>query len=99
MVDIHSSTPLWHGRSKPTKATAVIHQIADGIEKSGYTVDWDSAYSTVSIECEDHADASDNWFLQGEEADQFINELQAMCKQYPSLDERTAALCLVSNYI
>lgn len=81
-------------RSKPTKATKYIHQRADWTEKSGISVDWDSAFSTVSIDCE----GEDSIFMQGDEADKFINEIEAMCKRFPSLDEYTAALALSAPY-
>ena len=32
--------------------------------------------------------------MQGDDAESFINEVETMCKRFPSLDEDTAALSL-----
>ena len=36
--------------------------------------------------------------MQGDEAETFIEEVRALCKRYPSLDEDTAALALAEPY-
>ncbi|MFN7881567.1 MAG: hypothetical protein ACK5PF_00920 [bacterium] len=82
-------------RSKPTKATRYIHEAADYSFNSGAVVDWDSAFSTFSIDAENE----DGIFMQGDEADQVIAEIDALCKKYPSLDPYTAALCIAKPYI
>lgn len=82
-------------RSNPTKATRYIHQQADYTEQSRVSVDWDSAFSTVNIS---HP-GDDDIFMQGDDADEFIAELDALCKRFPSLDEYTAALALAKPYV
>lgn len=76
--------------SKPTKATKYIHAAADRARAGGIVIDWDSAFSTVSID----APGQDGAFMQGDEADEFIAQIDALCKRYPSLDSYTAALAL-----
>lgn len=82
-------------RSKATKATKVIHQMADYVERSGITVTWSGIMSIVSIDAED----GQNAFMQGEEAADFIKEVRQLCRKYRSLDEYTAALCLANPYV
>jgi hypothetical protein len=36
--------------------------------------------------------------MQGDEADNFVEEVRDLCKRYPSLDENTAALALAEPY-
>lgn len=82
-------------RSKPTRATRHIHEAADYSERSGASVDWDSAFCTFSID----APGEESIFMQGDEASERIEEIAALCKRYPSLDEYTAALCIAKPYI
>lgn len=77
-----------------TKATKFIREAAARTRASGVTVDMDSPYSTVAID----APGQDGVFMQGDEADQFITEVRALCKRYRSLDEDTAALALAEPY-
>lgn len=77
-----------------TKANKYIVESAYRVYESGVTVDWDYAFSTVSINCE----GEDEIFMQGDDADQFIGEINALCKRFPSLDEYTAALALAEPY-
>lgn len=77
-----------------TKATKFIREAAARCRASGVTVDMDSPYSTVAIDAPGH----DGVFMQGDEADQFITEVRALCKRYRSLDEDTAALALAAPY-
>lgn len=83
-------------RSKPTKATRYIHQMADYTEASGFSVDWCSSFSTVSI---DGRKSHEYVFMQGDEADSFIKEINALTRRYPSLDSYTAALALAKPYV
>lgn len=82
-------------RSKPTRATRVIHELADYTERSGFSVDWCSSMSTVSIDSK----GDEYTFMQGDEADQFIAEIDKLTKRYPSLDDYTAALALAKPYV
>jgi hypothetical protein len=77
-----------------TKATKFIREAAARQRASGVTVDIDSAFSTVAID----APGEIGVFMQGDEADNFIEEVRALCKRYPSLDEDTAALALAEPY-
>ena len=80
--------------ARTTKATRYIRAAAKRCSDGGVVVDWDSGYSTVSID----APGEDGLFMQGDEADSFIDEVEALCKRYPSLDEYTAALALAEPY-
>lgn len=77
-----------------TKATKYILEVAKRATDSGVSVDWDSGMSTVSITCAEEEDI----FMQGDEADTFIAEIDALCKRYPSLSESNAALALAEPY-
>lgn len=77
-----------------TRATKFIREAADYCRAGGVTVDIDSPFSTVAID----APSEDGIFMQGDEAESFINEVRALCKRYPSLDEDTAALALAKPY-
>jgi DNA-binding NarL/FixJ family response regulator len=77
-----------------TKATKYIREAAERCRASGVTVDIDSRFPTVAID----APGADGVFMQGDEADTFIEEVRALCKRYPSLDEDTAALALAEPY-
>ena len=81
--------------SKPTKATKYIHVIAKRFKDSGATIEWDSAFSTVRIDC----NGEDYVFMQGTEADSFIDEIKAMTRRYPSLNEYTAACAIAEPII
>jgi hypothetical protein len=78
-----------------TKATRFIHEAADFVRNSGFTVTIDSPFSWVSIDGPD----DENVFMQGEEAETFIDEVRTLCKRYPSLTEDTAALALAKPYV
>ena len=77
-----------------TRATKFIREAAARCRADGVTVDIDSSYSTVAID----APGQDGVFMQGDEADTFIDEVRALCKRYPSMDEDTAALALAAPY-
>ena len=76
--------------SKPTRATKYIHEAAKRVRDGGITVDYDSAFETVAIDAPDQ----EGVFMQGHEAADFINEVEALCRRFPSLDSDTAALAL-----
>jgi hypothetical protein len=80
--------------SKPTRATRFLHEAADRCRNGDVTIECDSAYSTVAIDAPGH----DGIFMQGDEADEFIAEVDALCKSYPSLDRDTAELALAEPY-
>lgn len=78
-----------------TKATRYILEAASRCMLGGVTVDIDRRYPTVSM---DIPGSEDGCFMQGDEADQFIAEVDALCKRFRSLDEHTAALALAEPY-
>jgi len=77
-----------------TKATKFIREAAARCRASGVTVDIDSRFPTVAID----APGEDGISWQGHVAENFIGEVRALCKRYPSLDEDTAALALAEPY-
>lgn len=77
-----------------TRATRFIHAAAQRSRNGGVTVDVDSAFSTVAID----APGFDGVFMQGDEADNFIAERDALCKRFPSLSEDVAELALTEPY-
>jgi len=82
---------------KTTKATRYICEAAQRCINGGITVDcsrYDSGYSEVSIGAPD----GDFIFLQGDEAETFLAERDALCKRYPSLAFWLAELALAEPY-
>ena len=77
-----------------TKATRFIREAAQRCMNGDVTVQIDRRYSTVAID----RPGFEGCFMQGNEADSFIDEVDALCKRYPSLDEDTAALALAEPY-
>ena len=73
-----------------TKATRYHRERAEYVRRSGYSVDINTAYSTVAI---------GDIFMQGDDADTFIDEMRTICKRFPSMDPDTAACCLAADYI
>jgi len=62
---------------------------------SGVSVDWNSTYSTVSIYCE----GSEGVFMQGHEAEEFINQIELITRRFRSFSEYHAALVLAYDYL
>ena len=77
-----------------TKATRYIREAAQRSRNGDVTVDIDRGYSTVAIDCP----GFDGCFMQGDEAETFIGEVDALRKRYRSLNEDTAALALAEPY-
>lgn len=61
----------------------IIQTLANYTRKSGFTVTVNSAFSTVAIEDV----AGEGFFLQGEEADKYIDEAREMAAQHDMPDE------------
>lgn len=80
--------------SKPNPRTRVFWQAAQRMRDAGITVDTDSAYSTVSIDCP----GEDSIFMQGDEADSFIEECRKLWTRYPSLPMDVAELATAEPY-
>lgn len=77
-----------------TKATRIFWDAAKRMSDAGITVDTDSAYSTVSID----APGQESIFMQGDEADSFIEECRKLWNRYPSLPMDVAELATAEPY-
>ena len=77
-------------------ALILINQ-AEYVTNSGFTVKTNSAYSTVAIDHE--LDKEDGIFLQGEEADLFIEEAIKLWQEVCTLGIDTCELSLAKPYI
>lgn len=84
---------LYPGRRR-SRATRFIWDAADRMHASGVTVDCDSAYSTVSID----APGKESIFMQGDDADTFIEECRKLWNRYPSLPMDVCELALAEPY-
>jgi hypothetical protein len=80
--------------SKPNPRTRIFWAAAKRMRDAGITVDTDSAYSTVSID----APGEESIFMQGEDADSFIEECRKLWNRYPSLPMDVAELATAEPY-
>ncbi len=80
--------------SKPNKRTRIFWDAAQRMRDAGITVDTDSGYSTVSID----APGQESIFMQGEDADTFIEECRKLWNRYPSLPMDVCELALAEPY-
>jgi len=80
--------------SKPNKRTHIFRDAAQRMRDAGITVDTDSAYSTVSIECP----GEESIFMQGDDAAAFIAECEKLWRRYPSLPMDVCELALAKPY-
>ena len=80
--------------SKPNKRTRIFWDAAKRMRDAGITVDTDSAYSTVSID----APGEESIFMQGDDADAFIEECRKLWTRYPSLPMDVAELATAEPY-
>ena len=80
--------------SKPNKRTRIFWDAAKRMTDAGITVDTDSGYSTVSIDCP----GEETIFIQGHEADSFIEECRKLWNRYPSLPMSIAELATAEPY-
>ncbi len=83
-----------HPDRKRTRATRIFWDAAQRMHDAGITVDCDSAYSIVSIECP----GTEGALMQGNEADAFIEECRKMWNRYPSLPMDVCELALAEPY-
>lgn len=79
---------------KSNPRTRIFWQAAQRMRDAGITVDTDSAYSTVSID----APGQESIFMQGDEADSFIEECRKLWNRYPSLPMDVAELASAEPY-
>ena len=79
---------------KRTRATWFLWGAAQRMHDAGITVDTDSSYSTVSID----APGQESIFMQGDEADAFIEECRKLWSRYPSLPMDVCELALAEPY-
>jgi len=77
-----------------TPATRHIWQAYDRMKAAGIDVDCDSSYSTVAISCR----GEDDLFMQGDEADSFIDECRKLWNRYPSLPMDVCEMALAEAY-
>ena len=77
-----------------TRATRFIWQAYDRMRAGGVEVETDSAYQTVCIS----APGVDDIFMQGDEADSFIEECRKLWKRYPSLPMDVCEMALAEPY-
>ena len=77
-----------------TRATRFIWQAYDRMKAAGINVDCASAYQTVCIS----APGVDDIFMQGDEADSFIEECRKMWTRYPSLPKYVCEMALAEPY-
>ena len=80
--------------SKPNLRTRIFWQAAQRMRDAGVTVDTDSGYSTVSID----APGEESIFMQGDDADSFIDECRKLWTRYPSLPMDVAELAIAEPY-
>lgn len=80
--------------SKPNKRTRIFWQAAQRMRDAGISVDTDSGYSTVSIDCP----GEESIFMQGDDADSFIGECRKLWTRYPSLPMDVAELAIAEPY-
>ncbi len=76
------------------RATRIIWQAYDRMLARGIHVDCDSRFSTVCISCR----GEDDIFMQGDDANSFIDEAQAMWNRYPSLPKYVCEMALAEPY-
>ena len=81
--------------SKPNPRTRIFWQAAKRMKDAGITVETDSAYSTVSID----APGQESIFMQGDDADSFIEGCRKLWNRYPSLPMDVAELVIAEPYI
>ncbi len=75
---------------KTTKATRYIVEAAQRCINGGITVDVDESMQTVAID----APGQEGCFMQGDEAQDFLDKRYALTKRYPSLADDVAELAL-----
>lgn len=80
--------------SKPNKRTRIFWDAAQRMRDAGITVDTDSSYSTVSID----APGQESIFMQGDDADSFIEECRKLWNRYPSLPMDVCELVTAEPY-
>ena len=80
---------------KSTRATRYIVAAAQRSINGGVTVELDRSYSTVAMGI---PGSESGCFMQGDDAENFIAEVDALCRRYPSLSDDIAALALAEPY-
>ena len=77
------------------RTSTLICQSANYARRSGASVDVDRSYSTVCIS----APGEDDIFMQGDDADQFIGQIDAISKKCRSVNFDDIELHLAKDYI
>lgn len=78
------------------KLETIIKETAARMEASGVSVETDSAYSTVCIS--DDSGMNEDIFMQGEEADDFINEVNEVYEKVQTLGRGVIELYVAHEY-
>lgn len=78
-----------------TPATKHIHEAAQYVQDSQFVVSYNSTFSWVHMKGPGEAEV----FLQGQEADEFLDETKALCRRFRSLDLETAVYARCKPYI
>jgi len=77
------------------RTSTFIRQSANYVRRSGASVDVDRSYSTVCIS----AHGQDDIFMHGDDADQFIDQIDAISKKCRSVNFDDIELHLAKDYI
>ncbi len=82
-------------KAKPNKSNRVIIDNAKYVYNSGAIVNWNSSMSWVKIT----RAGQETIFMQGHEADNWIDELEKLGNRYHSLSPDVLALHMAKDYI
>ena len=77
-----------------TKHNRHLYAAAKRMRDAGITIDMNSAYSWVSID----APGEESIFMQGEEADNFVDECENLSRRYRSVSRDVIELALAEPY-
>lgn len=83
---------------KRNKSNRYLLEQAEYSYNSGAVIDWGSNCDDW-ISIEDKNDSDNFIFLQGADASDFLEQMQAMERKYRSFDSYTCALVLAKRYI
>ena len=78
----------------------ILEQQADFTRKSNYTVEASRIFSWVAIDCQDEgAEDHESVFLQGEEAENFMDETDRLYDEVGTLNYETVAYATAAQYV
>lgn len=80
--------------------TEILNQQADYTRNSNYTVEASRIFSWVAIDCQDKgAEDHESVFLQGEEAEMFMDEADRLYDEVGTVDYETVAYATAAQYV